>query len=72
MVPSPTQNAVYRENAWRGSLQKESEEEKEELKFMSVSYRINDKVIQLVNRSEKGVMNGDIGIITNFKYKDFK
>ena len=47
-------------------------EEKEELKFMSVSYRINDKVIQLVNRSEKGIMNGDIGIITNFKYKDFK
>ena len=47
-------------------------EDSEELKFMSVSYRVNDKVIQLVNRSEKGIMNGDIGIITNFKYKDFK
>ena len=47
-------------------------EEKEELKFMGVSYRVNDKVIQLVNRSEKGIMNGDIGIISNFKYKDFK
>lgn len=48
------------------------DESKEELKFMGVSYRINDKVIQLVNRTEKGIMNGDIGVITNFKYKDFK
>ncbi len=47
-------------------------EEKEELKFMGISYRVNDKVIQLVNRTEKGIMNGDIGTITNFKYKDFK
>lgn len=27
-------------------------------------FRVNDKVIQLVNRAEKGVMNGDIGYIS--------
>ena len=46
--------------------------EEGELKRLGMSYRINDKVIQLVNRADKGIMNGDIGIITNFKYKDFK
>ena len=46
--------------------------EEGELKKLGISYRINDKVIQLVNRADKGIMNGDIGIITNFKYKDFK
>lgn len=44
----------------------------EELKVFGVSYRENDKVIQLVNRADKGIMNGDIGYIYNFKYKDFK
>lgn len=46
--------------------------EEGELKKLGISYRVGDKVIQLVNRADKGIMNGDIGIITNFKYKDFK
>jgi len=29
----------------------------------SKKFRVNDKVIQLVNRSDKGVMNGDIGYV---------
>lgn len=33
-------------------------------------FRVDDKVIQLVNRSEKNIMNGDIGIITNLIYRD--
>ena len=41
-----------------------------EIKYLGQSFRINDKVIQLVNRSEKKVMNGDIGIIENFTYKN--
>lgn len=41
-----------------------------EIKHYGQVYRVNDKVIQLVNRSEKGVMNGDIGIINNFVYKE--
>ena len=39
-----------------------------ELKFLGQNFRINDKVIQLVNRSDKGVMNGDIGIIQDFLF----
>lgn len=46
--------------------------EEGELKHLGSSYRVNDKVIQLVNRADKGIMNGDIGVVTNFKYKDFK
>lgn len=42
----------------------------EEIKYLGQSFRINDKVIQLVNRHEKKVMNGDIGIIDSFIYKN--
>ena len=42
---------------------------KEEIKYNGQIFRVNDKVIQLVNRSEK-TMNGDIGIIMNYLYKD--
>ena len=43
-----------------------------EIKHLGMSFRINDKVIQLVNRADKGVMNGDIGVIERFKYKNLK
>lgn len=43
-----------------------------EIKHLGMSLRINDKVIQLVNRADKGVMNGDIGIVERFKYKNLK
>lgn len=33
-------------------------------------FRINDKIIQLVNRPEKGIMNGDIGYIESFNILD--
>ena len=41
-----------------------------EIKHLSRVFRVNDKVIQLVNRSEKKVMNGDIGYILNFNYDE--
>lgn len=47
-------------------------EDDQELKYMGQVFRENDKVIQLVNHADKGIMNGDIGIINNFKYKDYK
>lgn len=34
------------------------------------TFRIYDKVIQLVNRVDKKIMNGDIGYINEFIYKD--
>ncbi len=43
---------------------------KEEIKHTTRVFRVNDKVIQLVNRSEKKVMNGDIGQILNFNYNE--
>lgn len=37
--------------------------DKQEIKHYSRRFRVNDKVIQLANRTEKKVMNGDIGFI---------
>lgn len=34
--------------------------------------RVGDKVIQLVNRADKGVMNGDMGFISSINYKGGK
>lgn len=43
-----------------------------ELKHLNRAFRINDKVIQLVNRAEKGIMNGDIGYVASFIRKNEK
>lgn len=48
------------------------DEEKGEIKHYGSIFRENDKVIQLVNRAEKGIMNGDVGYISRFKYKNLK
>lgn len=40
-----------------------------EIKHYNNVFRINDKVIQLVNRPEKNIMNGDIGYVSSFIYK---
>jgi exodeoxyribonuclease V alpha subunit len=42
----------------------------EEIGHLGRKFRISDKVLQLVNRSDKGVMNGDIGIIHQFIRKE--
>jgi len=42
----------------------------QELKHMNRVFRVNDKVIQLVNRSEKKVMNGDIGYVLALDYSN--
>jgi len=41
-----------------------------EIKHLNRAFRVNDKVIQLVNRSEKGVMNGDIGYVLSLNRED--
>ncbi|GGN55125.1 MULTISPECIES: SF1B family DNA helicase RecD2 [Oceanobacillus] len=44
-----------------------------EMKVMDVSYRVGDRVIQLVNQPEDGVFNGDIGeIVAIFFAKENK
>lgn len=42
------------------------------IKHNGNDFRINDKVIQLVNRAEKGIMNGDVGYIESFLIDDLK
>ena len=42
----------------------------EEIIFGKQKFRINDKVIQLINRNDENIMNGDIGIIQSFIYDD--
>lgn len=54
-------------NAMNHHLQNRFNPQEEELIFQGQRFRINDKVIQLVNRSEKQVMNGDIGYILSFE-----
>ena len=43
--------------------------DKKELKLGDITYRENDKVLQLVNDPDNNVFNGDIGIIKNIEYK---
>lgn len=43
-----------------------------EIKSLGQNFRIGDKVIQLINRTDKNIMNGDIGIISDFTFKDNK
>ena len=42
---------------------------KKEIKYGEVTYRENDKVLQLVNDPDNNVFNGDIGVIKNINYK---
>lgn len=52
-------------------LQEEFNPKKDlEITKFNYSFRVNDKVIQLVNRTEKDVMNGDIGQIISIDYQN--
>lgn len=46
------------------------DDDKYELEFSDVIFREGDKVLQLVNRLEDNVFNGDAGIIKKIKLKD--
>ena len=48
------------------------EQEYFEYKHLNKIFRVNDKIIQLVNRPEKGIMNGDIGYITSLNIDNEK
>ena len=48
------------------------DEDTEEIKHYGRIFRVGDKVIQLVNRAEKGIMNGDVGYIEAFFHKNLK
>ena len=42
---------------------------KKEIKYADITYRENDKVLQLVNDPDNNVFNGDIGIIKKINFK---
>lgn len=41
--------------------------DKKEVKYGDIVYRVNDKVLQLVNDPDNNIFNGDIGIISSIK-----
>lgn len=41
--------------------------DKKEIKYADITYRVNDKVLQLVNDPDNNVFNGDIGVIDSIK-----
>src|SRR5699024_8279499 len=45
-------------------------DDKKEIEFGDKVYRTGDKVIQLINRTEDNIFNGDSGIIDNIYFKD--
>ncbi|MDZ7833980.1 MAG: hypothetical protein U5K84_00135 [Alkalibacterium sp.] len=62
---------IYKGNAGIDRLNKSlqdlfnpKKENTKEVVFMDKSYRIGDKVLQLINEPERNVFNGDMGIIT--------
>lgn len=44
-----------------------SSDDKKEVKYGDIVYRVNDKVLQLVNDPDNNIFNGDIGIISSIK-----
>ena len=56
-------NAILQE-----SLNPNPDGTRKELKFGDVTYRIGDKVLQLVNQPESNVFNGDMGEIVSIFY----
>ena len=46
-------------------------EEKKEIKISNVIYRVNDKILELVNMPDENVFNGDIGILKDIIFPPF-
>ncbi len=67
-------NGIDNLNIRLQSIYNPHDDHKQEIKFLDKIYRENDKVLQLVNDSDNGVFNGDIGkilsIYRNFNNKD--
>lgn len=57
-------------NSYLQSCLNPQDDEKKEIRHFNKIFRIGDKVIQLVNRPEKNIMNGDIGYIKHIISND--
>lgn len=61
---------IHRMNEELQQLINPKTNKKKEIKVNDVSYRVGDRVIQLVNQPEDGVFNGDIGEIAAIFYAE--
>ena len=46
-------------------------ENKKEITISNITYRVNDKILELVNMPEENVFNGDIGILSDIIHPPF-
>ena len=59
------ENGIDNLNVLLQSIFNPKNKDKKETKYGDIIYRVNDKVLQLVNDPDNNVFNGDIGYITN-------
>lgn len=60
-------NGIDNLNKELQSIFNPEDKNKKEVKYGDIIYRVNDKVLQLVNDPDNNVYNGDIGIISSIK-----
>ena len=68
-VLAPMYRTVGGINELNNTIQALYNKEERQINFHFQAFKIGDKVIQLVNRVDKKIMNGDIGIIDDFVIK---
>jgi exodeoxyribonuclease V alpha subunit len=69
-----SQNGIDNVNVLLQQLFNPSNDSKDEVTIGSITYRVNDKVINLVNNTDNDIFNGDIGYIkaiNKFNSKEF-
>lgn len=66
------QNGINEINQMAQEILNPLRDGEDEIDHFNRKFRINDKVIQLINRTDKQVMNGDIGVVNSFLYQNGK
>lgn len=56
-------NGIDNINKYLRNIYNQKDGKKAEIKFNDIIYRVNDKVLQLINDPENNVFNGDVGFI---------
>ena len=54
------------------AIQSRFNDNEEQIEYGELIYKVNDRVMQLVNRPEDNIFNGDIGYIDKFIKKEIK
>lgn len=70
-IMAPTyhgENGIDNLNVELQSIFNPPSDDKKEINFGDITYRENDKILQLVNMPDENIYNGDIGVIKNIIY----